>query len=171
MASYQSPLTAIVKGAIAGAAGTYVMGEAMSRVPQLLKQLGYELPQPPPGPAAPDSPTEEVAERLAEGVAQQPIDQETKAQAGHVVHWSYGSAWGVAFGVLQSSLRLPHLLAGLLFGAAVGTVADTLLPRLGLQTPPSQRPAPLTVAYMGYHLVYGLATSLTWAILNLGRRG
>jgi hypothetical protein len=171
MGSYQSPLSAIVKGALAGAAGTYVMGEAMSRVPRLLEQAGRPLPPSPPGPTAPDSPTEEVAERLVEGVAEEPIDEEAKATGGQLVHWSYGAGWGAAFGVLQGSFRLPTLLAGLLFGALVGSVADTIMPRLGLQVPPSDRPRALTMAYMGYHLIYGLTVGLVWSILNFGRRG
>ncbi len=34
MATYQSPLTVIAKGALAGAAGTAVMGAFMERAPQ-----------------------------------------------------------------------------------------------------------------------------------------
>jgi hypothetical protein len=171
MASYQSPLSAIIKGAFAGAAGTWVMGEAMARTPQLLERAGVRLPEPPPGPTAPDSPTEEVAERLAEGVAEQEISDETKAAAGQLVHWTYGAAWGAFFGVMQASLRLPHLVHGTLFGLLVGTVADTAMPRLRLQVAPTQRPASLNVMYMAHHVIYGWAVAIAWAILNLGRRG
>jgi hypothetical protein len=171
MATYQSPLTVIIKGAVAGAAGTAAMGAAMERAPQLLQQMGVDLPTPPPGPTAPDSPPEALAERVAEGVAEEPIDPQTKATAGHAIHWGYGAAWGAYYAVIQSSLKLPPLLHGAFFGALVGTVASTVVPRLGLQTPPSRNPPKLNAMYMGYHLVYGVTTAVVYAILNLGRRG
>lgn len=172
MASYQSPLSAIVKGAAAGAAGTYLMGEAMSRAPQLLRQrFGYELPKPPPGPAAPDTPTEAVAERLAEGLAQHELDDDEKSQAGQVIHWSYGAAWGAAYGVLQASFRAPTLLGGALFGAAVGAVSQTVMPAMNLQNAPGRNPMPVNVFHMAAHVFYGLAVALAWRVLNLGRRG
>ena len=171
MGSYQSPLAAIVKGAIAGAAGTWAMGEAMSRAPQLLERAGYRLPDAPPGPTAPDSPTEEVAERLAEGLAQDEIDEGTKATAGQVIHWSYGAAWGAAYGVLQATLKLPTLFGGALFGAGVGYFGERVMPALRLQNPPERNPRAVNVFHMGGHVLYGIAVALTWRVLNLGRRG
>jgi hypothetical protein len=161
----------MIKGAVAGAAGTYVMGEAMARAPELLRRAGHPLPDAPPGPTAPDSPTEEVAERLAEGLAQDEIDEQTKAAAGQVIHWTYGAAWGAAYGVLQSSFRLPALLGGGLFGAGVGYVADTVLPAMRLQAPPELNPRSVNLYHMTMHLVYGVTTALAWRLLNLGRRG
>jgi hypothetical protein len=171
MGSYQSPLSAIVKGAIAGAAGTWAMGEAMSRAPQLLQRAGYRLPDAPPGPAAPDTPTEEVAERLAEGLAQDEIDEGTKQTAGQVVHWSYGMSWGAAYGVLQATLKLPTLPGGALFGAGVGYFGERVMPALRLQNPPERNPRAVNLVQMGAHVVYGIAVALTWRVLNLGRRG
>ncbi|HEX6128978.1 MAG TPA: hypothetical protein VF071_08165 [Candidatus Limnocylindria bacterium] len=171
MGSYQSPLSAIVKGAIAGAAGTWAMGEAMSRAPQLLERAGYRLPEAPPGPAAPDTPTEEVAERLAEGLAQDEIDEGTKQTAGQVIHWSYGAAWGAAYGVLQATLKLPTLLGGAFFGAGVGYFGERVMPALRLQNAPERNPRAVNLMQMGAHVVYGVAVALAWRVLNLGRRG
>ena len=171
MATYQSPLTVIIKGAIAGAAGTAAMGAAMERAPKVLESMGVQVPTPPPGPTAPDSPPEALAERVAEGVAEQPMGPQAKATAGQVMHWGYGAAWGAYYAVIQSSLKPPPLLHGALFGALVGTVASAVVPRLGLQNPPSRNPPKLNAMYMGYHLVYGVTTAVVYAILNLGRRG
>ncbi len=171
MATYQSPLTVIVKGAMAGAAGTAVMGTFMERAPGWMERMGVTMPSSPPGPTAPDSPTEEVAERIVEGVAKRPIDSAGKARAGQMVHWSYGAGWGALFAVLQSSFTPPPLIHGSLFGAMVGVVADTVMPRLGLQNPPSRNPGQINVMHMAAHVVFGIATALTYQILNLGRRG
>lgn len=171
MATYQSPLTVIVKGALAGAAGTAVMGAFMERAPQILERIGIQLPAERPGPTAPDPPTTAIAERVAKGVAKQPLDAETKATAGQAVHWTYGAAWGAFFGVMQSTLKLPHLVHGTIFGALVGVVADTLLPAMRLQRDPRTNPAPTNVMHMASHLVFGWTTAIVYGMLNLGRRG
>ncbi|MGI8998681.1 MAG: hypothetical protein ACR2GO_03115, partial [Candidatus Limnocylindria bacterium] len=98
MTTYQSPLTVIVKGALAGAAGTAVMGAFMERAPQILEGMGIRLPAERPGPTSPDSPNEALAQRVAKGVARQPLDPEAKETAGEAVHWAYGAAWGAFFG-------------------------------------------------------------------------
>ena len=171
MATHQSPLAVIVKGALAGAAGTAVMGAFMERAPGWLEQVGMQMPKGPKGPTAPDTPTEAVAERLAEGVAEEPIDDETKEVGGQVVHWSYGAARGAYFGVVQSTFRPPHLIHGTAFGVLVGMVADTVMPRFGLQVPPKRNPTEINVMHMAAHVVFGLATAAVYSILNLGRRG
>jgi putative membrane protein len=171
MSTYQSPLAVIVKGAIAGAAGTAVMGVAMEQLPSLLAQYGIRLPPEGPGPAEPDTPTEEMAERVVEGVAHQPLDEEVKPLAGQAVHWAYGAAWGAAYGVMQSTLKLPHLVHGTLFGALVGVVAETVVPAMRLQRSPATNPPQINALHFGSHIIFGWATALTYAILNLGRRG
>lgn len=170
MSSYQSPLTVIIKGAIAGAAGTAVMGAAMERAPQLMEQLGLAPatpPTPPRKPNAPSSPTEEVAERVSD----RPLDPETRAAAGQAIHWAYGAGWGAFYGVMQSSLRLPHLLHGTLFGGLVYAVASTVVPRLGLTRPPTSQPMPMNLTQLAMHLIYGWATAIVFGALNFGRRG
>lgn len=152
MATYQSPLTVIIKGAIAGAAGTAAMGAAMDQAPKLLEGFGLRMPLAPAPPTAPD-------------------EQEAKATAGQAIHWTYGSAWGAYYAVIQSSLKPPPLLHGIVFGALVGGVASTLIPRLGLQNPPSRNPPQINAMYLAAHVVYGVSTAVAYAILNLGRRG
>jgi len=171
MTTHQAPLMIIVKGAVAGAAGTAVMTAFMERAPQLLERVGIRLAGDRPGPTAPDSPTEAIAERVTTGVARQPLDAEAKATAGQAVHWTYGAAWGAFFAVMQSTLRLPHLVHGTIFGILVGVVADTLLPAMRLQRDPRTNPAPTNVMHLVAHVVFGVATATVSGILNLGRRG
>jgi len=171
MGTHQAPLAVIVKGALAGAAGTAVMSAFMERAPKLLENLGVQLPAERPGPTAPDSPNEAVAQRVASGVVRQPLDAEEKPTAGEAVHWTYGAAWGAFFGVMQSTLKLPHLVHGTIFGVLVGVVADTLLPAMRLQRDPRTNPAPTNLMHMGAHVVYGIATAAVYGILNFGRRG
>lgn len=174
MSTYQSPLTVIIKGAIAGAAGTAVMNTALQQAPELIERMGVPMPEPlapPPHPDKPDAPTAEAAERVARGAAREALDPGTRARAGEAIHWGYGAAWGAFYGVMQSSLKLPHLLHGTILGVLVYGAAATVVPRLGLTPPPTDQPAKLNAMQIGAHLVYGWATAITYAILNFGRRG
>ena len=135
MATYQSPLAVIIKGALAGAAGTAVMSAFMERAPELRDRAGMPLPQPPApraNPDAPSSPTEELAERVTEG--QLPAEQ--RAAAGEAIHWAYGAGWGAYYGVMQSTFRLPSVIHGTFLGGLLTFVAVRFVPRLGL-TPPA----------------------------------
>lgn len=174
MSTYQSPLTVIIKGAIAGATGTAVMSAVMQRAPELIERIGIPMPEPqapPRHPDEPDAPTADAADRVASGVAREPLDPGARAKAGEAIHWVYGAAWGAFYGIIQSSLKLPHLLHGTLFGVLVYGVATTLVPRMRLAPSPADQPPQLNALQLGTHLVYGWATAITYAILNLGRRG
>jgi hypothetical protein len=84
MATHQSPLAVIVKGALAGAAGTAVMSAFMERAPELIERAGVGAPEPPAPPDDPDaagSPTEELAERITEGA----LEGEERAMAGQAM--------------------------------------------------------------------------------------
>jgi hypothetical protein len=172
MATYQSPLAVIVKGALAGAAGTAVMSAFLERAPELMERVGVapdeasaEPPTPPEQPDAPASPTEELATRLTEG----DLDREERAMAGQAIHWGYGAAWGAYFAVVQSTFRPSPVVHGAFLGGVMTAVATKVVPRLGLAPAPRSREELLT--NLGSHVVYGVTTGLVYQILNLGRRG
>ncbi len=72
---------------------------------------------------------------------------------------------------MQSTLKLPHLVHGTVFGILAGVVADTVMPRLGLQVSPARNPTEVNAMHMAAHVVFGWTTATVYAILNLGRRG
>lgn len=168
MATYQSPLAVIVKGALAGIAGTAALSAFMERAPQLMEQVGMRSPEPPGPPDDPDaprSPTETLAERVTEGG----LDPEARATAGQAIHWGYGAAWGAYFAVIQSTFRPPSILHGLWLGGLMTLVATRFVPRLGLAPAPRSREELITSA--ASHAVYGVVAAIAYRVLNLGRRG
>jgi hypothetical protein len=168
MATYQSPLAVIVKGALAGAAGTAVMSAFMERAPELMERAGVgadDPPAPPEDGEGPGSPTEELAERMVE----EPLDADTRAAAGQAIHWGYGAAWGAYYAVIQSTFRLPTTLHGIWLGGLMTAVATKVVPRLGLTPEPRNREELITSA--ASHVVFGVTTGIVYRILNLGRRG
>jgi hypothetical protein len=168
MATHQSPLAVLVKGSLAGLAGTAVMSAFQERAPELMGRAGLSVPQPPAPPTdpdAPDSPTEELAERVTEGE----LAPDQREIAGEAIHWAYGAGWGAYFGVMQSTFRPSSLLHGAFLGGLMTLIATRFIPRLGLVPPPKSREE--LVLSGSSHVVYGLATAITYRILNLGRRG
>lgn len=169
MANYPSPLSVAIKGAIAGLAGTAAITVAMQKGPQLLEErLGVSMtPESPLPEDVPEDPTAELAGRVAEGVLEKPLREESKQTAGQAIHWGYGAMWGTVYGILHTSLRIPALLSGTLFGALVGTVASTVVPAMGLAPSPTEQPKRISAMQLGYHLVFGWVTALTFWLLTL----
>jgi hypothetical protein len=168
MATHQSPLAVIVKGALAGAAGTAVMSAFMERAPEIMERAGVggdEPPTPPEEPDAVGSPTEELIDRVTEGG----LDADERAAAGEAVHWAYGAAWGAYYAVIQSTFRPSPIVHGAFLGGLMTAVATKVVPRLGLAPQPRNREELITNA--ASHAVYGIATGIVYQILNLGRRG
>jgi uncharacterized membrane protein YagU involved in acid resistance len=173
MSTYQSPLSVIIKGAIAGAAGTAVMSAFTERAPEVIERMGVPMPEPQTPPRDRDAPgtsTKKAAERAGEAT-DAPLTGEQRRTAAEAIHWGYGAAWGAAYGVIQSSFKPPHLFHGTFFGLLVYGVAASIVPRLGLARPPTEAPPQLNAMQVVTHLVYGWSTAVVYAILNLGRRG
>lgn len=163
MTTYENPLVITAKGAVAGLVGTAVLSVTMQYGPQLMESLGFVPSQANQGDG--EEPTAKLAEKVAEGVLDTSIEEDTKQIAGQAIHWGYGAGWGAFYGIAQSSLRMPHFLHGTLFGALVAIVASTLVPAMGLTPPPSQQPTPISVMQLVQHLIYGWVTALVFGWL------
>lgn len=163
-----SPLGALVRGAIAGAAGTAVMDLAL-----FVKYraqggtdtvLAYEFGGPSswekvPAPA-------QVGKRLYEGFRQKPLDERWARTTNNVMHWVYGIGWGVGFGTIAGSVRVPPLLGGPVFGAAVWGSSYVLMPIAGLYKPIwKHRPVELAPD-LAAHLAYGVGTAAAFGIVH-----
>lgn len=161
MASQETPLEATLKGAVSGVVGTAALTAVMMGAPAIAKQLGV-------GAAAPDAaqPAADFAGKVAEGVLDTSVGDATKQVGGQLVHWSYGAAWGALYGIVQSSVKLPHLLHGTIFGGIVAVVATTALPAMRLTPPPTQQPASMSGNQALSHMVYGWVTALTFHRLS-----
>ncbi len=89
---------------------------------------------------------------------------------GQAVHWSYGAAWGGIAGA-AASLGFPlHRWGGLPFGTGLWLLGDIwLLPRLGLEKPPSAYPAKAHARYLGAHWSYGATLAALWLLRERAR--
>ncbi len=95
----------------------------------------------------------------------QPKDKATKARFSNVVHWTYGSAWGTARGVL-AELGLGTRAATAVHFLALWSSEAIALPALGVSPPVSEWGATEIAIDAGHQLVYVLTTSAVYAYLD-----
>jgi hypothetical protein len=168
-ATTTTPLRAVALGALAGAAGTAAM--------TAWQELSAKLTSSSQDAGSPQPATEEEAweqasvpaklgRRIAEGVLG--VDGLSADRIGlvtNVMHWGYGTTWGVVYGVVQGSLRRPWLRTGALFGTAVWAASYAELVPLGLYAPPwTYAPGDLALDW-SYHLAFGTGTAVAHRVL------
>ena len=112
---------------------------------------------------ASDSPVKVVADT----VGAKPVSEEDKPKLSQEIHWSYGTAWGVARGLIGLT-GLKGLPATLLhFGAVWGT-ALIMLPKHDAAKPINeQEPKEIAIDAL-HHAVYAVTAGLAYDALDAG---
>lgn len=142
---------AVGKGLAAGLVGTVAM-TVSSTLEAKLRNRG-------------SSPTPSRAlERALHVVPESPA---AEARLNQVSHFSYGTAWGGARGLI-ACLGLPRPMGCALHGAAVWGAEQVLLPQLDLSPPGWKWGAPEIAVDALHHAVYVLATDFAYAYLDRG---
>jgi hypothetical protein len=73
-------------------------------------------------------------------------------QLGTVLRWGYGSAFGLAHGLLRR--RIPEPAASAIFGGTLIGATFALFPLLGRTPPPWRWPADVVATSLGTHAAY-----------------
>lgn len=160
----ESPLGALGRGLLAGAAGT----AAMTVYQRVLARgsddrANEEGSNDDPWANAP-APAQ-VARRILEGVFRHEVTAAQIPLLTTTMHWSYGSAWGSGYGALQGTLRARPVKSGLGFGTWMWTASYAALVLMGIYRPPWRYPSNELAADLSSHLVYGIATALAYEAL------
>jgi uncharacterized membrane protein YagU involved in acid resistance len=94
------------------------------------------------------------------------ITKQDAPLATQVMHWLYGTGWGVGYGILAARYRPRPLVGAAALGVAVWTAAYAQLVPLGIYEPPWRyQPAELGLD-LSYHLVYGAGVAAAYATLG-----
>jgi hypothetical protein len=163
-----TPLTAVVAGLLAGGVGTVCLDTLQylkyRRAGGTESPLAWEFAPidswetaPVPG---------QVAKRLIEGFTQRKLPERSAWPISTAMHWTYGSAAGVAYGVVAGSLPTPRLVYGVPFGAALFANDYIALPVAGLYQPIWKYDAKTLAWDLGGHLAYGTGTAATFWLLT-----
>lgn len=142
-------VSAIGKGLVAGAVGTAAMTVSSTLE---MKLRGREASSAP-------------ADAAAKVLGIEFDNDEAKARFANVVHWSYGTGWGAARGLL-GALGLRGVGATSAHLAAVWGSELVTLPALEVAPPVSQWGAGEVAIDLWHHTVYAVATSVTYGLLS-----
>jgi hypothetical protein len=163
-----TPLAAIAAGLAAGVVGTVCMDTfryvRYRRAGGKDSPLGWEFAPVDSWEKAPDP--GQIGKRLIEGFTQRELSDRWAWPVSTVMHWGYGSGAGMAYGLLAGSLRRPHAVYGLPFGAAVFASDYVTLPIAGLYQPIWKYDAKTLAEDLSAHLAYGAGTGATFWLLT-----
>ena len=168
-----TPLAAVVGGLLAGTVGTacldavrYVKYRRSGGKDSL---LAWEFPPVNSWETAPDP--GQVGKRLIEGFTQRELPDRWAWPVSTFMHWSYGSAWGAAYGIVAGSLRRPSPLYGVPLGTVVWVSGYLLLPEGGLYKPIWEYDAKTLADDLSAHLGYGAGTGLAFWLFGKAGAG
>jgi hypothetical protein len=115
----------------------------------------------------PEGPAGLFAAKIGSGLFGKDLGKNTSTW-GKLVHFAYGSLWGLLYGILQtrSAGRRP-VVAGMSHGIFMWALGPgTLATSMKLVPAPSQAPRKQTAISVGTHLIYGLALATLFSQLT-----
>jgi len=161
-----TPLGAVMRGIVAGAAGTAVLTAYQAAESKLASSAGggEEEEGPPSWEDAPEP--AKVAKRIIEGVFKREVSVDQIGLLTNVTHWTYGSVWGAAYGLTRGTWPGRALSGGLAFGTTVWGSDYVLLPAMKLYKPVWKYPPGTLAKDLARHLIYGLGVARTYRALE-----
>lgn len=164
-----SPIGAVVRGVLAGAAGTAAMdlvwygryrrggGHQAFAEWEFSSDVTWDTA---PAPA-------HVGKRLTEGFLQRPLPEDAAPLVNNVMHWAYGLGWAAAYGIVAGSMRRPKLGWGVFFATIVWGSGYVVLPLAKLYKPIWEYDLPTLAKDYSAHLAYGTTTAAAFRVLSL----
>jgi hypothetical protein len=153
----------VIKGAIAGAVATWVMGKVTSAMYEREDGWVRRAEDDARGGRTAYGVAVEKAARLA-GAS---LDNGQRERLGLAIHWALGIGAGVAYAVLRRRFRAMGRTAGLGFGTAFWALLDEgLVPALGLTPGPRAFPWQTHARGFAGHLTFGTVTDGTLRLLD-----
>jgi hypothetical protein len=140
---------AIGKGIVAGFIGTAVMTLAQAIEMKITKRKGSEAPA-------------EGAKKVLDVKA---TTKEKNDKVNNLVHWTYGSYWGIARGILAESGMKGWGGNAVHFAAVWGT-ALWMLPTLKLAPPPQKWGGTQLAKDALFHAIYSTATGYAYDFID-----
>lgn len=151
----------LVGGLAGGLAATIAMSQYQEAREKISKRESKDAPSQSGNDEQSEDATVKAATRLA-ALTGQELPEQTRKKAGPIVHYSFGTAMGVVYGLLRYAAQrrrknIPPLVSGAAFGTALFLGAHELVvPALGLAKKPSDSPVNEHLSELAGHLVYGL---------------
>jgi uncharacterized membrane protein YagU involved in acid resistance len=142
-------------GLIGGAAGTFVIDQAIAGLKKLQSSEDKRLEKR----LTPKQPTDALAERI--------VSEDKKTAMSQAIHWGYGIFWGGVYGILRREYPAVAKAFGLPFGVGLTIFGEgLLLPSAGLSAPAHKYPASTLVRDVAAHWAYAAAIEGTCRLVE-----
>jgi hypothetical protein len=164
-----TPLGAVVRGLVAGVAGTAAMDALLfARYRKDGGETGFATWEFSSGITSwDDAPAPaQVGKRLVEGVFETKLEPDVAPLVNNITHWGYGVLGAAQYGLLAGSLRHPRVGYGLPFGAGVWAASYVVLPAAKLYKPIWDYDRVTLAKDLSAHLVYGLTTAAVFRLIS-----
>jgi hypothetical protein len=153
----------LLKGAIAGAVATWVMGKVTSYMYEREDRVARQEEDEARGGL---TAYEAAAERAA-GAAGTTLHPTQRQELGSAIHWALGIGAGATYAVLRRRVQVFGAGAGTAFGTAFWAFLDEgLVPALGLTPGPAAFPWQAHARGFVGHLTFGTVTDGTLRLLD-----
>lgn len=154
---------AALRGAIAGAAATWIMGRVTSHLYAKEEASARRREDMVRGGRT----SYETAAQKAAETAGLRLSPRSRRTAGRAVHWALGIGAGALYGLLRARFPAVDRLQGLAFGTAFWLLVDEVItPAAGLTPGPLAFPWQTHARGLTGHLAYGLAAETTLDALD-----
>jgi hypothetical protein len=154
---------AVIKGAIAGAVATWIMGQITNYMYQREDKGAREAEDK----ARKGKTSYGVAADKVAGLAGRSLDDQQRERLGSAIHWALGIGTGAVYAVLRRRFVEVGKLGGAAFGTAFwGVVDEGLVPGLGLTPGPGAFPWQAHARGLAGHLTFGTVTDATLRMLD-----
>jgi hypothetical protein len=153
----------VIKGAIAGAVATWVMGKVTTLMYEREDRWVRRAEDDVRGARTSYGVAADKAARLA-GAS---LDKDQSERLGLALHWALGIGAGAVYAVLRRRFHALGRTAGLSFGTAFWALVDEgLVPTLGLTPGPRAFPWQTHARGLAGHLTFGSVTDGTLRLLD-----
>lgn len=164
-----TPLGALARGAIAGAAGSLAQNVFFRATSRVTPESPPDAFYPPEREQREETKTQTVARRAVDHLIQRgPLEKPSKAKLGQAIHFGFGAGWGALYGLTRETFPATSTLAGVTaFSLTVWDVSENvLLPSFKLAGWATDYPLPVHGYAIAAHLVYGAAVWATYEALR-----
>ena len=159
MGKYKDSAMAVRIGDFAGSAGRGLLagfvGTAAITVSQLIEMKIT-------GRQGSDAPAKAVEKTLP---VKAPDDEDERMLMGQLVHWDYGTSWGIPLGLMREA-GVKSLPASLIHFVGIWGTALVMLPSLDLAPPVTEWSSKQIAIDMAHHGVYATAAGLAYERLS-----
>lgn len=156
-------LADVARGALAGAAATWVMGQVTSYLYERENEQARQMEDDARG----GKTAYGVAAEKAAGALGRELSKDERKQLGSAIHWALGAGAGAVYGAARGRFPGADAAGGLLFGLAFWLVIDEgANVALGLTPGLTEFPWQAHARGLAGHLVFGVATEATLALAD-----